>query len=783
MKIEEINEKFGKMAGHLLKIRWLALLLFAIIIGLSVCGVKKMVVQTSFDDYFIEGDPMLVKTNEFKAHFGNDYFVGILTQCDNHFQKGALETLRALSNELLDSLSYVDKITSLTDIEFMVGNEEGMAIEQIVPEQIPGDAAGLDSIRTKAYSKPNVARKLVSKDGKLSWIVIKLRPFPADSVWKKTTTVSPDIQTGAEVEKIISKPQYASLHPEATGMPFISQQKVKFIGSEMGHLAMFAMVICVVVMLLMTRSVRGVIAPFISTASGLLITFGIAGEFGLYVDSATSIIPVILAFAVSIAYNIHLFTFFHKRMMVHGERRKAVIETISETGWPILFCGLTTIVSLLSFLAVAIRPVAYIGINTSMCVLFVLLTTLIVTPVLLSFGKNRRPKEGFTEESDTRWSRLMVRIGEFDLKHSAGIIVVAAVLCIAFGIGVFRVEPAFDMERTMGKKVPYVDKLLNVSHSELGSLYSYDIMIDFPGEGMAKIPENLKRLDEMAHLAENYSLTKRTTSILDILKDLNQTLNGNDERHYRIPDSEEEVAQLLLLYENAGGSESEYWMDYDYRRLRLMVEMDDYNSAEAERELADIQQKAAELFPDAKVTAVGNLPQFTTMMQYLVRGQVQSFLLSVLIIGIILMIVFGSIRIGLIGLIPNIAPPIFVGGYMGWAGIPLDMMTATIIPMMLGMAVDDTIHFINHSKLEFDRTNCYHTAIRCTFRIVGVAIVTTSIITSAVFAGFMDSSCLQFYNFGLLAIIGIMSALLADLFITPVLVKCCHVFGKEKSNN
>ena len=110
----------------------------------------------------------------------------------------------------------------------------------------------------------------------------------------------------------------------------------------------------------------------------------------------------------------------------------------------------------------------------------------------------------------------------------------------------------------------------------------------------------------------------------------------------------------------------EYWMDYDYRRLRLMVEMSNYNSGEAERELADIEQRASELFPDAKVTAVGNLPQFTTMMQYLVRGQIQSFLISVLIIGVILMIVFQSVRIGLIGLIPNLFPAICVGGYMGW---------------------------------------------------------------------------------------------------------------------
>ena len=783
MKIERINEKFGLFAGWLLRVRWWVLAVFAAVMMLAVMGVKKMVVQTSFDDYFIKGDPMLVKTDEFKAHFGNDYFVGVLTECDNHFTTQNLETLRDLSNELLDSLSYVDKITSLTDIEFLAGNEEGMAIAQIVPEVIPKDKAGLDSVKQRVYSKPEVARKLISKDGKLSWIVIKLRPFPADSIWKKETTVSPDILTGEEVDRIIHKPQYASLHPKATGMPYVSQQKVVFIGAEMGRLAKFAILISIVVMLIMTRSMRGVVAPFIGTFGGLLVTFGIAGALGLYVDSATSIIPVILAFAVSIAYNIHLFSFFGKRMLIHGRRKQAVVETFTETGWPVFFCGMTTIVSLLSFLVVPKRPVAYIGIHTSLCVLFVMLTTMLVTPVLLSFGRDKKPKPNFTDNSDTRWSGIMVRISAFDLHNPKMILSVFVLCCVALGIGVWRMEPAFDMERTMGEKVPYVNKLLEVSHSELGSLYSYDLMVEFPEDGQAKLPENLHRLEQLTKLTEEYPLTKRTTSILDILKDLNQTLNDGDRAYYRIPDTEDEVAQMMLLYENAGGTESEYWMDYDYRRLRLMVEMSDYNSGEAERELADIEQRAAALFPGAKITAVGNLPQFTTMMQYLVRGQIQSFLISVLIIGMILMIVFQSVRIGLIGLIPNLFPAICVGGYMGWSGIPLDMMTACIIPMMLGMAVDDTIHFINHAKLEYDRTSHYQTAIRRTFRVVGVVFITSSAITSAVFDRFIDSWCLQFFNFGWLAVIGIMTALISDLFITPVLVERFHVFGKEKINN
>ena len=782
MKIERINEWFGRYAERLLRVRWWTLGAFVLLMILSVVGMKRMVKETSFDDYFIEDDPMLVKTEEFKSHFGNDYYVGVLTHCDNHFTKKNLTTLRALSNELLDSLSYADKVTSLTDIEFMVGSEEGMTIEQIVPDEIPDEGtAAMDSIKARAYSKPHVARKLISPKGDLSWIMIKLRAFPKDSVWKKTSNVAPDIITGEEVERIINKPKYASLHPKGTGMPYVTHCKTVYIGKEMGRLMMIATLICMVVMLFMTRSLRGIIAPIISVVGGLFTTYGIAGFTQMYVDSTVLMIPTILAFAVAIAYNIHIFSYFSGRMRIHGERCKAIVETIREIGWSVFFCGFTTLVSLLSFLVIPIRPMHCVGIISSMSVFFVLITSLVVTPILLSFGKNKRPIEGFTEDSDTRWTRFMVMLSDKVLRNPKKIGYSFLVVCILLCIGLWKIEAAFDIERTMGLKVDYVKEVMEVGHSELGSLYSYDLIVELPENDMAKEPENLKRLDELQAKVNGYELTKRSTSILDILKDLNQTLNNGDTAFYRIPETEEEVAQMFLLYENAGGTESEYWMDYDYRRLRLMVEISEFNSARVERELSRIQNDAEKLFPGAKITTVGNIPQYVTMMQYLVRGQMLSFVISILIIGVILMIAFQSIRVGLIGLIPNMMPAIFVGGYMGWAGIPLDMMTATLLPMMLGMAVDDTIHFINHSKLEYDRTQHYQTAIRRTFRVVGIAIVITSVITSAVFASFCSSACNMCLNFGLMAIIGILSALAADLFVTPILVSKCKVFGKENN--
>ncbi|MCK4360529.1 MAG: MMPL family transporter, partial [Bacteroidales bacterium] len=354
-------------------------------------------------------------------------------------------------------------------------------------------------------------------------------------------------------------------------------------------------------------------------------------------------------------------------------------------------------------------------------------------------------------------------------------------LAIILIYGMTKVVASFDVEKTMGRKIPYVNNLLEISETELGSLYSYDLMIEFPEEGMAKQPEILKKFDELTHYVNSFELSKRTTSILDIVKDMNQVLNEDNENFYKIPDNREQVAQMLLLYENAGGTEAEYWIDYEYKRLRLMTELKTFKSDEAKRENELIQKKAEELFPNAhRISVVGNLPQFVTMMDYVVKGQINSLLIALGVITILLMLVFGSIRIGLIGLIPNIAPAITVGGIMGLFDIPLDMMTVTIIPMILGLAVDDTIHFFNHGRLKFEGTGNYRKSIIKTFGTVGVALVLTTLILSANFLTYTTSVANMFLHLGVLATAGMVSALLADFFITPVLFRQFKIFGKEK---
>ncbi|MBP5365098.1 MAG: MMPL family transporter [Bacteroidales bacterium] len=784
MNIEKINSKFRQFGQFIVNHRLMVFAFFIALLVFSIAGLKRIYFETSFDTYFVSDDPMLLKTDEFKSIFGNDYYVAVLVEDkDGLFTKKNLSLIRDLSNELMDSLAYAEKITSLTDLEFMVGTEDGMELQQIVPEEIPDDQAGLDAIRAKAYSKDYVSKKLVSRDGTMSWILVKLRPYPADSLWRAEGIEAPENQTGREAINICFKDKYASLNPNIAGMPYMSYAKAQYIQKEMARLMMIAIIVSLIVMALVTRSLRGVLIPVATSICALIIAMGIIGWLGLYLDMSTTLITVMLAFAVAIAYNIHVYSFFRAQLLKLHDRKQAAIDAIAETAWPVIFSGFTTIAAMMTFLAMNIVPMKAMGINSSLAIISVLISILVLTPITLSLGKRTAANKEFDSSFEGKSASFFDRFGEFVLRHSKKNIIITCFITAFCAVGVYWIEPAFDVERSMGRKVEYSRRFLELCETELGTMYSYDLMVVLPEEGDAKKPENLTKLEVLEHEIEGYQLTKRHSSVLDIIKDMNCTLNSGDTAFYHVPDNSEAVAQLLLLYENAGGSESEYWMDYEYRRLRLQIEIDNYNSNEIDIEMNRLEDRAKELFPEAEVSIVGNVPQFTVMQQYLTKGQMWSLVLSAVIIGVLLMIVFGNVRLGLIGMIPNLAPAVFVGGLMGWLGYPLDMMTACIIPMILGLAVDDTIHFVNHAHLEFHRQKNYSHAVRATFRVAGLAIVMTTIIICATFLGFSVSDAIQFAHFGTLAVAGLASALLADLFITPALFKLLKIFGKEDSNS
>jgi predicted RND superfamily exporter protein len=274
--------------------------------------------------------------------------------------------------------------------------------------------------------------------------------------------------------------------------------------------------------------------------------------------------------------------------------------------------------------------------------------------------------------------------------------------------------------------------------------------------------------------------TPRVSSVLDIVKEMNRTMNGDDPAFYAIPDDPDMLAQLLFLYEISGGSGLSQWVNDDYSRMRVQIDISGYDANGLVSDIASIKRLGAELFPDATVSVIGSAANYAAMNRKIVVGQLASFAGAFAIICVLMMLVFGSLLTGLIAMIPNVTPVIIVGGLMGYFGWPLNMLTMTVMPMILGIAVDDTIHFANHVKLLLETESSYGEAIASTFRSVGKSMFMTTAILCACFLMYTFSPLNTLMRIGTLATVGLASALIADYTITPSLLYLAKPLGKKR---
>ncbi|MTI60096.1 MAG: hypothetical protein FH762_09000 [Firmicutes bacterium] len=805
MDLEKINERFRLLGEKAIKYRYLVLIIFAIFVGFSFMGLKGIEKDSSNDAWYFDDDPVIVLENRFEKMFGNTDICAVHVQVDDVFKKENLAKIRELTDELEDKVPLVDEVTSITDFEFVTGTDWGIDVGDLIPEEIPADKETLEGLKQKALAKKTLYNRLVSDDAKETWVLVEFRKDPDN--WRKnkdyltylqnkakeypklyqgfnlsSEPVAPNYITGKIANRIARQDKYQSLNPRTTGTACMTVDKRDFFLKETPGLMKLGLIISIILLGVFLRSFRGVVFPIVIAIGAMVITLGIEGYFKTTVQPSVLPMPLFLGLAVAVGYSIHLFNFFKKELLRTGKRKEAVITAIEKTGWPLLFTALTTICALMSFTFIKIKVLNWMGYTTALIVALTYLLTVLVFAIVLSFGRDKKPSHKLDEERGSGLEGKLAALGKWILKNTKPIISVSIILTLIFVYGLTKTEVDFDNERTMGRKVPFVDRMISVGETKIGSMINYDIGIEFTEDNVVKDPKFLQRLDSFVQEIEGFSLTKRTTSILNILKDLNQVLNEDNPAYYKIPETRPMIAQTLLLYENAGGDELDKWVDYNYKKLRIRVEISKFRQKELLAEHQRIKELGKELFPEAKVFISGSAAKYTDMSYKVSIGQVKAFLIALIVIAFLMMLVFGSVKVGLIGLIPNISPVLAVGGVMGIFGIPFDMITATLMPMIMGLAVDDTIHFINHAKYEYQKRGDYVLSIEHTFRVVGKSLFMTSLVLIFNFAAYLTSIAKLYIHFGILAGVGILAALLADYFITPVCLNIIRPFDEKYKN-
>jgi uncharacterized protein len=787
MKVQRINSYFRKIAVFQLRYRWLLLLFTLVLAGVGVSGLKYMSVINARDNWFDNSEEIEIAKKTFEDQFGNNDTINILIESKDVFDPKVLETIKALGDELIRKIPYADEVHSLTELEVVVGTADGIRVINPFEDGIPQDPKKIEEIRKLILSRKALSNKLVSEDCTETWLSLSLVEYPPKEEWEKTTDKDPMYQAGEAAIKVVTDPRWQSdlytLKP--AGMPYSETEERDFFGNEAKTRVLLGSIVMVVLLIVFLRSLRGVLVPVFTTIMGIIVVFGIMGLLGFGIDASMMTLPILLGMALSVGYSIHLANAFKRKFLESGKRKQAAITAVEETGWPIFFTAVTTVGSVISFAATGIVTIKWLGYTCAAVVFVDFLFVVLLIPILMSFGKDRKATK-CNVNAPSIFDALMTKMSAVVLKHKKIILVCFVIITVVTLPGIRQVSVEMDVFRFMGLKIPYVKRLYEVSQSQLGSYLAYNITVDFNKSDAIKDPDTLKAFDRLLKKVGEFELTKKNKdassvySILDIIKETNQTLHDDDPAWYKVPDDKNFVAQILLLYEMSGGQKGFRWIDEEYSMLRAQVNITQFKANEIVRELGEIKRFGREHFPNARVSEVGGAVQFAELNKRIVTGELKSLLTALFVIGVLLVLVFGSLKTGLIGMIPNLAPLVIIGSYMGYFDSPLDMMTMTIMPMLLGIAVDDTIHFINQIKYEFEKCGDYPQAIRNAFATIGKTLAMTTIVLSISFVMYMLSPVSNLARIGALASLGFVAALLSDYFITPLLVLISKPFGKEK---
>ena len=689
-------------------------------------------------------------------------------------------------------------------------------IEDLIGEDIPTDQKALEEIRAKALSSKMFVDRIITRDSKHTGMIITFERLPEYVYCPVEKGFSPTDEWDWPPEKVIMRNRIfteaeAAQRPDlaltkvfdprkliapavhailkrhenehykvlTTGIPIIDSEGEKITAVEGKKFGMLALVLSIVFLTVLFRNFTGVVAPFLVILFTLILLYGLMGWFAIPITLISMIIAP-LTLVISVSYSIHVINHFRQHFRHTGSRKEAVRYAFEHATWPCFITAATTAMGFVSFLVVPMRPIREVGLACAVGVFITYLLVMLIVPAFFSFGKDKSPKSAARSEDAEKCSpsRLMGKWANLVINNSLLIGLVAFIILAGAIFFAFRMPVDTDSLEMMGDKIEYVRNTRTITE-RLGGLYSYEVLIEFPEDGMAKDPDVLHTMDAIARKVNTWKSTTMSTSLNNVLKELNWVMHNKDEAYYVIPESRDLIAQYLLLYEMSGGEGTEDWVDYDYRFLRLSVQVDKAASG-LEDELNTLQRFAENKFPEGtKVTMVGDVPILIKMLNRLTEGQIKSIGAAFLVISVMMMLILRSFRVGLMSMIPNVFPVVIAMGLMGLLDVSLDMMTVMIAPMIIGIAVDDTVHYFVHFKQEFNKCGGYADANRETFQKIGYAILFTSVVLVVGFSIFGLSNVRSMVHMGIVSGAGILSALLADLFITPVLFVRLKPFGKR----
>jgi len=810
--IDRLNDRFAALAGWCFDHRWLVLgscALLAVGSGWLAGGVEQ---DASYGAYFDEGDTTFLAYEQYRDDFGSDEvaYIGYELPGVEHgpWNVDAMGALVSLTKALEDEVPFVYTVTTLANAELTVGSDDGIDISKI-RDDWPLSQEELLRRRDAYLRKPFLVGGIIDEDAAFGAIIVKMDRSspdpPEDLVWDPEKgydleNMYPQV-TDAAISNILARPEYGDFAFYPSGDVPLNAYYNRILLVEPMLLLMISLAVVSFVLFVSFRTLVSVFTPMIVLVLTLLMTVALMALLDFKIDMSFMSAPTLLM-AIGVAHSVHILSEFGSRFRRSGDRRESLVQAISLVGVPCLLTSVTTAIGFASMSFVPIKSIAQGAVYKSFGVLAAFLLSLTLLMALLSFdwswlGRSLRfrssarrdetkavsgstTSDAGTAKGGALVARVLDRVSQFNIEHRSLLIAGFSIFLVVCGVGATRISIDSNWLDDFWDDVPISRNTVRVD-DEMGGTTNVIYLFDGGAEDSIKEPAVLREIDRLATLASEQDwLVRKTYSIADIVKDLNQSFHADDPAYYRIPDTRAEVAQYLLLYETSGGLDAEEYVSSDYRHANLELRLRLAPTTETANLVARLDASLAEEPLEEStliVTGIGAL--WLKLMDYITSSQVQGFTIAFAVITVMMIGIFRSFKIGLISMVPNLAPVFLALGAMGWFDLSLDYNKLTIAAVALGISVDDTIHLMSRFHHEFAVHRNYEKALRAALGDVGRALVITSIALVLGFLVLMFSELRSQALYGLLLSGALVTALIADFFFMPALVLWLKPFGPE----
>lgn len=758
---------YQRFAEWVLVLRWPILMIMLMITLITGGAALRVQIDPSMESLFSKNSEEYRFYQEFRDKYGSDQMICIAMAAGDIFTPSNLDLLKKITLEL-DHFPQVERVMSLANAMDLRHKFLGVKVEPV----LGSENLSLEDIQTlkeNVLSNELFSGNLISQDGKTASLLIYLRA--ADSS---------KLSHGELIERL----QALLRHYESgdvrfymAGSPIEQYEFIRLIRRDQFTFVPLITVLLILTALLVYRSFACMIFSMCMVFMTVLWVIGSMVLFGGQMNLMTSLLaPVIMIIAV--ANSIHLINLFFEVRPHHPSLRMAVIITVGELGVPCFLAHFTTVIG---FLSLAVNPVPAIrsfGIYAALGTAYSFIIEMLLTPILLPILPYKRIRDPYGEHNF--FNKVLIYFLErLDFRNKWRILFLLFAV-LAFSVdGMSRLLVDTNIVKQMKPDLPLAIATRFID-DHLTGVYSLGFVLRRKdGEPMTDF-DTLQKVDEFkAYLEDKPEITK-VNSITTVLKKIHSA-REDDAKEYRIPDDPKTLKQYFKgMYES---SDPELWklISRDYREIRLDARMKAVGTLEGTQ-----VEEAARLYmekmmgKDFEYRQTGNVVILGRMAKELVKQQMQSFGFAFLSITVLNILIFKSLKMGILSSIPTLFPIVSVYGLMGYLKIELSSTTAMISSIVLGMIVDSSIHFMHRFKMEFDIRRHYVQALHHTFRNVGQALVVSTFILVTGFSSSLLANFKPTIYFGVLTALTIFLSLIFTLSVLPVILSILKPFGGQR---